>query len=82
MKYVTKIQTVLSSTKIIGLLIIIIGGLIRLCQGKNSFISGDDTMRMGVGMRSRNGTTHLRSYWSFTFQSTTLIFYMVDFDYG
>jgi amino acid transporter len=38
MKYVTKIQTILTSTKIIGLLVIIICGMIKLVQGKNKIL--------------------------------------------
>lgn len=39
MKYVTKIQTFLSSTKIIALLIIIIAGIYQLADGKEYFTS-------------------------------------------
>ena len=38
MKYVTKIQMILTSTKIIGLLVIIICGMIKLVQGKNKIL--------------------------------------------
>ncbi|XP_060075529.1 large neutral amino acids transporter small subunit 2-like [Ylistrum balloti] len=56
MKYVTKVQTFLSITKILALLIIITGGIVRLTQGEteyldNAFPSTAESLKLGnLGM--------------------------------
>lgn len=48
MKYVTKAQSLLTSTKIFALLIIVIGGIVLLAQGKSCFNKSERTLLLRI----------------------------------